>query len=57
VSSSVTPASMAAWMVRTPSSWSLAPYMPENPMQPRPMGETEGPFVPRGSVSVILSVM
>jgi len=50
VSSSVTPASIAAWMVATLSASSVAPYIPDIPMQPSPKGNTEGPVAPSFTV-------
>src|SRR3954447_23978598 len=40
------PASSAAWIVATLSSSSVAPYMPDISMQPRPNALTVGPVVP-----------
>ncbi|GGZ74292.1 hypothetical protein GCM10010371_37560 [Streptomyces subrutilus] len=46
MSSSVTPASRAAWTVARDSARSLSPYRADIPMQPRPSGKTAGPVVP-----------
>src|SRR5574337_1431306 len=40
------PASSAAWMVAMLSARSLAPYISDIPMQPRPMAGTLGPLWP-----------
>src|SRR5271155_2461967 len=42
----VIPASSAAWMVAMLSCRSAGPYMPDMPMQPRPIADTTGPWVP-----------
>ena len=38
---------MAAWIVAMLSFSSAAPYIPDMPMQPRPIAETSGPFFPK----------
>src|SRR5579863_8334298 len=43
---------MAAWMVAMLSFSSAAPYMPDMPMQPRPMAETSGPFFPNRRICI-----
>ncbi|GGS91114.1 hypothetical protein GCM10010286_14850 [Streptomyces toxytricini] len=47
MSSRVTPASSAAWIVATDSPRSASPYSADIPMQPSPSGKTAGPVEPR----------
>src|SRR6266542_82538 len=46
VSSSLTPASSAAWIVAMLSASSAGPYRSDIPMHPSPIADTSGPFLP-----------
>ncbi|GAA1578566.1 hypothetical protein GCM10009731_35660 [Streptomyces globosus] len=46
MSSRVTPASSAAWIVASDSPRSASPYSADMPIQPSPRGKTAGPVEP-----------